>query len=194
MRSTCGSCSPWRRAALATCSRWYLWHGRCGPRGTRSCSPRPGRGRFSVPQQAWRARGTPATTVLVTMGSVVPLTSGVGLLRELVDCAPVDAVDRGAAALRRRRAPRRCRDMPGRAGRRCAPGHPVAGRRPVPQRRFAPRADAPCAPAEPDELRSAVRAALSGALDGPVTQVRQEIAEMPPPSVVADALIALLSR
>jgi len=39
-----------------------------------------------------------------------------------------------------------------------------------------------------------VRAALDGALDGPVAQVRREIAEMPPPPVVADALIALLSR
>ena len=46
----------------------------------------------------------------------------------------------------------------------------------------------------PDELRSAVRVALSGALNGPVAQVRREIAQMPPPPSVADALVTLLSR
>jgi UDP:flavonoid glycosyltransferase YjiC (YdhE family) len=50
------------------------------------------------------------------------------------------------------------------------------------------------AAAEPDELRSAVRAALSGALDGRLAQVRREIAEMPPPLAVADALVTLLAR
>ena len=46
----------------------------------------------------------------------------------------------------------------------------------------------------PDELRSAVRAALSGALDSAVAQLRREIAQMPPPPTVADALVTLLSR
>lgn len=46
----------------------------------------------------------------------------------------------------------------------------------------------------PDQLRSAVHAALSGVLDGPVLQVRREIARMPPPPTVADALVTLLSR
>ena len=46
----------------------------------------------------------------------------------------------------------------------------------------------------PDQLRSAVRAALSGTLDGPVAEVQREIAQMPPPRTVADALVTLLSR
>jgi UDP:flavonoid glycosyltransferase YjiC (YdhE family) len=46
----------------------------------------------------------------------------------------------------------------------------------------------------PDELRMAVRAVLSGALNGPVVQVRREIAQMPPPPTVAEALVTLLSR
>jgi UDP:flavonoid glycosyltransferase YjiC (YdhE family) len=46
----------------------------------------------------------------------------------------------------------------------------------------------------PDDLRSALRVALSGVLNGPVAEVRQEIAEMPPPTSVADALVTLLSR
>jgi UDP:flavonoid glycosyltransferase YjiC (YdhE family) len=46
----------------------------------------------------------------------------------------------------------------------------------------------------PDQLRSAVRAVLSGAVDGPAVQVQQEIAQMPLPHTVADALVMLLSH
>ena len=46
----------------------------------------------------------------------------------------------------------------------------------------------------PDELRTAVRAALSGALNHSVAQVRREIAQMPSPPTVAEGLVTLLSR
>jgi hypothetical protein len=38
----------------------------------------------------------------------------------------------------------------------------------------------------PDQLRSGLRSALSGALDGPVAQVQREIAQMPPTRTVAE--------
>ena len=39
-----------------------------------------------------------------------------------------------------------------------------------------------------------MRAALSGALNRSVAEVRREIAQMPPPPTVAKALVTLLSR
>jgi UDP:flavonoid glycosyltransferase YjiC (YdhE family) len=161
--------------------------------------------------------------VLVTMGSVVPRTSGVGLLRELVDTLAQEPVEVLVAL---GADPAELGPLPGSV--RAHQWMPLTAALPhcavivhhggagtclaaladgVPQvilpqgadqflnaDSLATRGCALRATAETDDLRSAVRAALSGALNGPVAQVRREIAEMPPPTVVADALIALLAR
>lgn len=192
-----------------------------------------------VPEPGWSVRPVPYTggavvpsdvlaaprqpRVLVTMGSVVPRTGGVGLLRELVDTLAEEPVEVLVALGAN---PAELGPLPASVS--AHPWIPLTAALPhcavivhhggagtclaalaagIPQvilpqgadqflnaDSLATRGCALRATAEPDELRSAVRAALSGALDDPVTQVRREIAEMPPPPIVADALIALLSR
>jgi hypothetical protein len=161
--------------------------------------------------------------VLVTMGSVVPRTGGVGLLRELVDALAQESIEMLVAL---GEDPARLGPLP--ASVRAHPWVPLTAALPqcaavvhhggagtclaalaagVPQIILPQGADqflnadslvtrgcALRATAETDELRSVLRAALSGTLDGPVAEVRQEIAEMPPAPVVADALLTLLSR
>jgi UDP:flavonoid glycosyltransferase YjiC (YdhE family) len=186
-----------------------------------SVRPVPYAGGAVVPAEVLAAPQKPR--VLITMGTVVSRNEGVGLVRELVNaiaqepievlvalrrgpgparpaarigaCAPLAATDRGAAALRGRRAPRRGRHLPGRARRRGTAGHPPrAADQFLNADSLVTRGCAMRSAGNPDQLRSAVRAALSGALDGPVAQVQREIAQMPPTRTVADALVTLLSR
>ena len=186
-----------------------------------SVRPVPYTGGAVVPADVLAAPRRPR--VLVTMGSVVPRTGGVGLLRELVDALAEESIEVLVAL---GEDPARLGPLP--ASVRAHPWVPLTAALPqcaavvhhggagtclaglaagVPQIILPQGADQflnadslvtrGCAlrsTAEPDELRSALRAALSGTLDGPVAEVRQEIAEMPPAPVVADALLTLLSR
>jgi UDP:flavonoid glycosyltransferase YjiC (YdhE family) len=161
--------------------------------------------------------------VLVTMGSVLPRTAGVGLLRELLGALAQEPVEVLVAV---GEDPAQLGPLP--ASVHAHPWLPLTAALPhcaaiihhggagtclaalaagIPQIILPQGADQflnadsliarGCAlrgSAEPDQLRSALREALSGTLDGPVAQMRQEIAEMPPPPVVANALITLLSR
>ena len=162
--------------------------------------------------------------VLVTMGSVVPRTGGIELgrtgrrTRSGVDrsagCTqqgprrtrpaagvgartPMRAVDRRASAVRRSRAPpRRGRHLPGRAGSRSTQIIlPQGADQFLNADSLVTRGCALRAAAEPDELRSALRAALSGPLwTARSRKFAGRSREMPPAPIVADALLTLLSR
>jgi UDP:flavonoid glycosyltransferase YjiC (YdhE family) len=193
----------------------------------------------SVPDPGWSVRPVPYTggavvpadvlapseqpRVLLTMGSVVPRTGGLGLLRELVGALAQEPMEVLVAL---GEDPAQLGPLP--ASVRAHPWVPLTAALPhcaaivhhggagtclaalaagVPQVILPQGADQflntdslvtrGCAlrgTAEPDELRSTLRTVLSGTLDSPVAEMRQEILEMPPPPVVAEALVRLLSR
>jgi UDP:flavonoid glycosyltransferase YjiC (YdhE family) len=183
--------------------------------------PVPYSGGAVVPDDALAAPQKPR--VLITMGTVVSRNEGVGLLRELVNAIAQEPIEVLVAlggdpaqlgplpeSVRAHRwlpltaALPQCAAVVHHGGAGTCLAALAAG---VPQVILPQAADQflntdslvtrGCAlrsTGNPDELRSAVRAALSGALDGPVAQVRREIAQMPPPPSVADDLVTLLSR
>jgi UDP:flavonoid glycosyltransferase YjiC (YdhE family) len=186
-----------------------------------SVRPVPYAGGAVVPAEVLAAPQKPR--VLITMGTVVSRNEGVGLVRELVNAIAQEPIEvlvalggdpaqlgplpesvRAHPWLPLTAALPHCAAVVHHGGAGTCLAALAAG---VPQVILPQAADqflnadslvtrgcAMRSAGNPDQLRSAVRAALSGALDGPVAQVQREIAQMPPPRTVADALVTLLSR
>ena len=186
-----------------------------------SLRPVPYTGGAVVPDEVLAAPQNPR--VLLTLGTVVSRNEGVGVVRELVDAIAQEPIEvlvalggdpaqlgplpdsvRAHPWLPLTVALPHCAAIVHHGGAGTCLAALVAG---VPQVILPQAADqflnaeslvtrgcAVRSTGNPDELRTAVRAALSGALNHSVAEVRREIAQMPPPPTVAEALVTLLSR
>lgn len=186
-----------------------------------SVRPVPFTGGAIVPDDVLAAPERPR--VLMTMGTVVSRNEGVGLVRELVDAIAQEPIELLVALggdpaqlgplpesvhahpwVPLTAALPHCAAIVHHGGAGTCLAALAAG---VPQVIFPQAADqflntdslitrgaALRSTGNPDQLQSAVHAALSGALNGAAAEVQREIAQMPSPQTVADALVRLLSH